>query len=122
MKVAVNRHGALKQFDVVLRNLDGSTELVKREEIIEVLGASFAPVSDRDKKELGIRSGLRVTSVKSGKFAQAGIKPGYVVTSVNKTPVSSVKDITGILEKAEGGVIIEGVDQRGSRTYYAFGM
>ena len=122
VKVVVNRKGSLKQFDVVLRNLDGSTELVKREEIIEVLGASFAPVSDRDKKELGIRSGLRVTSVKSGKFAQAGIKPGYVVTSVNKTPVSSVKDITGILEKAEGGVIIEGVDQRGSRTYYAFGM
>jgi hypothetical protein len=36
--------------------------------------------------------------------------------------VSSVKDITEILKDTEGGVIIEGVDRNGSRSYYAFGM
>ena len=107
---------------MVLRNLEGSTDIVKRSEVLEVLGASFEPVTDRDKRSLGIRSGLKVTSVKSGKFMKVGIKEGFVLTSVNKKPVNSVKDITKILEESEGGVIIEGVDRNGSKSYYAFGM
>jgi hypothetical protein len=41
---------------------------------------------------------------------------------VNKRPVNSVKDIEEILKDTEGGVIIEGVDKTGSRSYYAFGL
>jgi Do/DeqQ family serine protease len=122
IKVIIRRDGKLKQFDVVLRNLEGSTEIVKRDDILEVLGARFEPISDRDKRSLGIRNGLIVTSVKPGKFMKVGIKEGFVLTSVNKKPVNSVKDIAEILEDTEGGVIIEGVDRSGSRSYYAFGI
>jgi len=122
VKVIVKRDGNLKQFDVVLRNLEGSTEIVKRANVIEVLGASFEPISDREKQTLGIRNGVKVTSVKPGKLMKVGVKKGFVLTSVNKKPVSSVKDITDILKDSEGGIIIEGVDQKGSRIYYAFGM
>jgi len=126
IKVVVSRDGDLKQFDVVLRNLEGSTEIVRADEaakvVIEVLGASFEAISDQEKRSLGIRNGLRVTSVKPGKFMKVGIKEGFVLTSVNKKPVNSVKEITEILGSAEGGVIIEGVDRDGSRSYYAFGM
>ena len=122
VKVVIRRDGKLKQFDVVLRNLEGSTEIVKKIDLLDVLGASFEPVSDRDKRALGIRNGLKVTSVKAGKFMKVGIKEGFVLTSVNKKPVNSVKDITAILKETEGGVIIEGVDSKGSRSYYAFGM
>ncbi len=122
VKVMIRRNGKLKQFDVVLRNLEGSTEIVKRNDVFEVLGASFEPVSDRDKRSLGIPNGLKVTSVKPGKFMKVGIKEGFVLTSVNKKPVNNVKDIVDILKETEGGVIIEGVDRNGSRSYYAFGM
>ena len=53
---------------------------------------------------------------------KVGIKEGFILTSVNKKPVNSVKDITDILKESEGGVIIEGVDSNGSKSYYAFGM
>jgi len=53
---------------------------------------------------------------------KVGIEEGFVLTSVNKKPVNSVKDIATILEDTEGGVIIEGVDRSGSRSYYAFGL
>jgi Do/DeqQ family serine protease len=122
VKVIIRRDGNLKQFDVVLRNLEGSTEIIKKEDVLEVLGASFEPVSDREKRALGIRSGVRVKSLKPGKLMKIGIQEGFVLTSVNKIPVSSVKDIAEILEDTEGGVIIEGVDRNGSRSYYAFGM
>ena len=51
-----------------------------------------------------------------------GIQEGFVLTYVNKKPVGSVNDIAAILKDSEGGVFIEGVDRKGSRSYYAFGM
>ena len=122
VKVILRRDGKLKQYDVVLRNLEGSTEIVKREDMLDVLGASFRPLSEKEKRSLGVSSGLKVDSLKPGKFSKVGIKEGFVVTSINKRPVNSVKDIAEILKDTEGGVIIEGVDQNGSRAYYAFGM
>ena len=122
MKVIIKRDGKLKQFDVVLRNLEGGTEIVKKSDILDVLGASFEPVSEREKRSLGIRNGVKVSSVTPGKFMKVGIQEGFVLTSINKKQVSSVKDIADILKNLEGGVIIEGVDQKGSRSYFAFGM
>lgn len=122
VRVVVRRDGKLKQFDVVLRNLDGSTALVKKSEVVEILGASFEAISDREKQSLGVRHGVKVKSLKPGKLMKVGIQEGFVLTSVNKKPVDSVKDIADILENSEGGIIIEGLDQKGSRSYYAFGM
>ncbi len=122
VNVVVRRDGKLKQFDVVLRNLEGSTEIVKKTDLMDLLGASFEPLSEREKQSLGIENGVRVKSVKEGKFMKVGIQEGFILTMVNKKPVSSVKDITSILKESEGGVIIEGVDQKGSRSYFAFGM
>jgi len=122
VKVVIRRNGELKQYDVILRNLEGSTEIVKKEDVLEVLGATFEPVTDREKRTLGIRNGVKIKTLKPGKLMKVGIQEGFVMTSVNKRPVNSVKDITEILEDTEGGVIIEGVDRNGSRSYYAFGM
>ncbi len=122
VEVVIRRDGDLKQFDVILRNLEGSTEIVKREDLMEVLGATFEPLSDRDKRMLGVNNGLRVKTIKPGKLMKVGIQEGFILTSVNKKPVNSVKDISEILKDTEGGVIIEGVDRNGSRSYYAFGM
>jgi len=107
---------------VVLRNLDGSTEIVRKTDVIEVLGASFEPLSERELQSLGIESGVRVKSVTDGKFMKLGIREGFILTMVNKKPVRSVNDITTILEESEWGIIIEGVDRKGSPAYYAFGM
>jgi len=122
VKVVVKRNGELKQFNVVLRNLEGSTEIVRKANVIEVLGASFESVTSREKQALGISNGIKVKSLKPGKLMQVGIKEGFILTSVNKKPIGSVKDMTDILDHAKGGIIIEGVDQQGSRAYYAFGM
>ena len=122
VKVIVKRDGKLKQFDLVLRNLEGSTEVVKKNDVMEILGASFEPLSEREKQSLGIESGIRVKSVKEGKFMKVGIEEGFILTTVNKKPVRSVKDIASILKESEGGVIIEGMDRKGSPAYYAFGM
>lgn len=122
VKVILKRKGTLKQFDVVLRNMQGSTDIVRTDAIIEVLGATFEPISTAEKRRLGIANGVRVIDLKPGKFMKVGIKKGFVVTSVNKKPVDSVIEISNILRGVDGGVIIEGVYDDGSKSYYAFGM
>ena len=89
---------------------------------MDILGATLEPLSERELRSLGIGTGLRVTAVKPGKFQKVGIREGFILTSVNKTPVRSVKDVAEILKNADGGVIIEGLDRNGARSYYAFGM
>ncbi len=122
VKVVVKRDGKLKQFDLLLRNLQGSTEIVKKDDVLDILGASFVPLTEREKHALGLKSGLKVTSVSKGKFMKVGIREGFILTSVNKKPVGCVNDIASILKESEGGVIIEGMDRNGSKSYYAFGM
>jgi serine protease Do len=122
VKVVVKRDGKLKQFDLLLRNLQGSTEVVKKDDVLDILGASFVPLTEREKHALGIKGGLKVKSVSKGKFMKVGIQEGFILTSVNKKPVGSVNDIASILKESEGGVIIEGMDRNGSKSYYAFGM
>lgn len=122
VKVVIKREGRLKQFDVVLRNMNGDTDIVRSDVVLEVLGATFEPLSGADKRRFGIENGLKVTSVKPGKFMKVGIRKGFVVTSVNKKAVDTVKDIVDILRSVDGGVIIEGIYEDGSKSYYAFGM
>jgi serine protease Do len=121
VRVVIKRNGELKQYDLVLRNLEGSIGMVRGDDQLELLGATFTPLSEREKKSLGISNGIKVKSVKQGKFRQVGIREGFVLTSVNKKPVSSVNDIASILNESEGGIIIEGMDRNGSKAYYAFG-
>lgn len=122
VNVTLKRNGNLKQFDVVLRNMEGSLDIVRSSEIIQILGATFEPVPQNELEQVGINNGVRVTSIQPGKFMKVGIKKGFIVTSVNKKPVNSVKDISDILRGVDGGVIIEGVYNDGSKSYYAFGM
>jgi serine protease Do len=121
VRVVIKRDGSLKQYDLVLRSLEGSTEIIKQDNLMELLGATFEPLSERERQSLGISNGVKVKSVRQGKFKKVGIEEGFILTSVNKRPVSSVNDIESILKDSEGGVIIEGVDRKGSHSYYAFG-
>ena len=122
VKVVLKRNGDLKQFDVLLRNMQGSTDVVRSNGVIEILGASFAELSNMEKRDLGISNGVRVTEIHPGKFMKVGIRKGFIVTSVNKKQVNTVKDISDILRGVDGGVIIEGINNDGSKSYYAFGM
>lgn len=122
VNVLVRRDGKLKSYNLVLRNLDGNTDIVKTSDVLKVLGATFEPVSSAEQKRLGIDHGIKITNIESGKLQKVGVKKGFIVTSVNKMPVNSVKGLSDILKNVEGGVMIEGVYGDGSKTYYAFGL
>jgi Do/DeqQ family serine protease len=120
--VLVKRNGKEKLFEVTLRNMSGSTEVVKKDESIILLGASFEPASDEEKEKLGISYGVKVVSLKAGKLLKAGVRDGFIITKINNNPIETVSDIKEVIENIDGGVYIEGIYPDGLIAYYAFGM
>lgn len=122
VNVIVNRNNKEKVFEVVLRNMDGDTGIVKKDDSLSILGASLEPVNEQTRQQLGIKYGVRVTSLKSGKLMKAGVREGFVITQINNKPVTSVEDIKKILSGTKGGVYIEGIYSDRTIAYYAFGL
>jgi serine protease Do len=121
LNILVNRKGTEKLFSVVLKNLEGTTGLVKKSELTEVLDAKLATVSSEEKTRLGIKNGVKVVSAGEGKFHEIG--EGFIITAINNNTVNSPEDVKNTLDKIKsGGVYIEGVYPNGTSAYYAFGL
>jgi serine protease Do len=118
--VTILRKNKQRQLSVILRNPEGNTGIVHKEQTVSVLGATFSTVSNQEKKELGIKNGVKVESLTAGKFRSAGIRDGFIITQINNTPVNSSEELKEMIEKAEGGVYIEGIyPDSGLIAYYA---
>jgi Do/DeqQ family serine protease len=109
---------------VVLKNKDNNTRLVEKEsvEVTRALGATFETVSGEEKAKLGIENGLKVTKLESGKLRSAGIKEGFIITTIDHKQVNSKEELKSVLENKKGGILIEGIYTNGMRAYYAFGI
>lgn len=128
VKVTVNRKGSEKTLTVELRNAQGSTEVKKGGDAVEILGAAFKELNNDQKKKLNVSYGVEVTGVTSGKFRDAGIKKGFVIMIVNNQKVSSADDIEKIVDKIlkgaseEQGLFIKGFYPNGRTRYYAIDL
>ena len=122
VKVTILRGKKEKELDVTLKNMQGNTEVVKKFDL-DMLGAAFKPISDDVKRHLGVSYGLEVTGVDKGKFAEAGIKKGFVILKVNGSKIASEEDLANALKAAnqspERVLFISGYYMSGRRANYA---
>ncbi len=122
VEVTILRNKKEKTLDVTLKNLQGNTEVVKKFDLT-MLGAAFKPISDDVKRHLGVSYGLEVTGVDKGKFADAGIKKGFIILKVNGTKITSEEDLAEALKAAnqspERVLFISGYYMSGRRANYA---
>ncbi len=92
VKITVKRDGAVKLFDVTLRNKAGKTELITREavDVTAALGGKFRDAGTKLCQELEIKGGVQVVGIKSnGILARARVKEGFVITHINEHQRSS---------------------------------
>lgn len=127
LDITVDRSGSEKTFNVVLRNKQGNTEVVKKSDassITTLLGAELQTLSQKEARKLDISGGVKVVQLGHGKLAsQTDLREGFIVTKVDGKPVQSVEDFTAALAGRQGGVMLEGIyPDRPGAYYYAFGM
>ena len=87
-----------------------------------VLGAVLAEPDAALLKKLRIRGGVEITEIGNGKFKQAGVSKGFIITHINQTPVSSVKEVVEIVGKAKRAILVEGMYKNGDVYYYGVGI
>lgn len=123
LNVIVNRDGANKQFDVLLKNKLGTTEMLTREEeITRSFGAELSDLSPQEKRSMGLRYGVRVDKVLGGRFEKAGIPKGFVIVKLNNIYIDSVEKFEKLIGQFNpgDGALIQGFEPNGKANYYAF--
>ncbi len=118
IKISVKRDGAVKHFDIVLRNRAGEAQLLAKDavDVAKTLGGDFREPSESLLKKLDIKGGLQVVAVHNGGLlAKSKVRVGFVITHINERAVDSVDDLNRITTKVES---IEGYLPDGRAVIY----
>jgi len=127
ISVTVDRNGKAREFNVELKNDEGNTDITRSIDAMSKLGATFKPVPDEAKRQMGISSGVEVVSVDSkGLFRKAGINKGFIIMRVNNAPVNSESDISQIVaatsNRQDKVLLIAGFYPNGRTQYIAIDL
>lgn len=129
LKVTVNRKGKETVIPVTLKTSEGKVGTIKAEDIkgFASLGIELEEVDKNVLKNLDIENGVRVKDLsQNGKLVRdTEMREGFIITSVNDTPVKSVKEVNELLKKTKSGelVVLAGKYENSRRDYYyAFKM
>ena len=129
VKVVVDRNGKENTYTVELKNDQGSTEITRVLDGMQLLGATFADIPDNKKKQLGINSGVEVATVEnSGKFRKEGINKGFIILRINNTPINTESDIAKIVQMTtssnaeDKAILIAGFYPNGKTQYIAIDL
>ena len=119
------RAGKERNTKVELKNRLGTTELVTNQAgkmmNIQSLGIEIQNISPEDATKIGT-TGVKIASIKKGKFKDAQVPEGFIITHIDKEKVDSSADVVRLLEGKTGGVLIEGFHPTGRRGFFAIAM
>ena len=126
IKVQILRGEKKKSFNITLRNRDGNTDMIKKEEIESQLslGAKFEALSEEQKNKYGIQYGVIISNVGNGKLKKAGVPKDFILTRLNNKAVNSQDDVENIIKTLSpgDGVLLQGYRSDGRPDYFAFGI
>jgi len=120
--LVVVRDGKEKNIDVVLKSLEGKTEIARAEKIEsnKILDSEFESLTRDERLKLHITNGVRIKKVgEKSVLKERGVPSGYIVISVDKKPISTLSEMKASLENKKGAILLEGINPNGAKGYYA---
>ena len=116
------RKKARKTATLTLKNEQGNTNIVKDADL-DVLGGTFRPVTEQEKKDMNISYGLVVTKVNNGALKDAAVYKGFIIQQANDTPMKSLNDLQKAVKEASTSkdpvLILKGISPTGKKAYFA---
>ena len=61
-------------------------------------------------------------SLAEGKFADAGIPKGFIITKINSKSVAGPADVQAAFQENDGGLLVEGRYPNGQKAYYGMAV
>ncbi|MEX2568568.1 MAG: Do family serine endopeptidase [Cyclobacteriaceae bacterium] len=104
-----------------LKNFSGNTKVVIKElpKTAEFEGVVFEDLKANLKERLNLEGGASISIIENETWAEAGVKPGFIITKIGRTKILDSEDLIKALEEYEGEeVTILGVYPNGQRSYY----
>ena len=123
IEVTYIRDGKTNKTIATLKNTLGTTEIVASNNNYSFDGARFSDLTKELKEKLELKGGAQVIDIEKGKWKDAGITKGFIVTSINKRGISDVEDLSTTLSQLpkDDGVLVEGTYPNGVKAYYGIG-
>lgn len=120
VEVLLLRNGQEKTIIATLHNTGGTTAIVERVINVSIDGSVFEEVSQIEQDRLNIEGGAKLVEVGDGKWQDAGIEEGFIITHVDKHKIGSVAELEVIMEHKSGErVVFLGVFSDGTKSYYS---
>lgn len=96
--VTIIRNGKEQVLTVTLKNKSGTYDIVKNDEVTDLLGADFVTLEPKKAREFGVSGGVIVKKIREGAFNdQTRMKDGFVILKVNGNEVKSVSDLKDVI-------------------------
>ncbi len=125
VEVVYLRNGKERNTKVELKNRLGTIETITNEagELmkIQTLGIEVQNISQEDATKIGT-TGVKIATIGKGKFKEAQVPEGFIITHIDKEKVENSADVIRLLEGKTGGVLIEGFHPGGRRGFFAIAM
>ncbi|MDW8297591.1 MAG: trypsin-like peptidase domain-containing protein [Raineya sp.] len=128
--VLFRRNNEERRVWVTLKNPKGNLEIIRKtsQEPIQVMGADIANLSDEEKEKLHLKHGAKILRIGKGKFADAGVQKGFIITHISQSGrrvvINSAAQVLAIVQQADktgDGLYFEGIYENGDKAYYPIG-
>jgi Do/DeqQ family serine protease len=103
------RNGKESTVSATLKNIMGEERMYSREAAMEIQGATITEINEDIKDKLDLEGGVQLNNISDGKWKEAGIKDGFIITKIQNREVKTVNDLMAALANASGGILIEGI-------------
>ena len=105
-----------------LKNAQGNTKVMKSADL-DILGGNFKEITDDQKRQLNISTGLEVIRVNNGALKDAGVAKGFIIQKVNEQIIKSTDDLQKAVKEASTSkdpvLYIQGIYPTGKKAYFA---
>lgn len=119
VSIDYTRNGKLVHTTVQLKNIDGTTKIIKNEASARVLGAKLRNLAATELKTYSIEGGVLVEKLDDGAIAQqTAMKQGFVITHVNDAMVRTVDDFQSAIGSSGGKLRLSGFYPGRNGMYY----
>jgi len=119
--LTIVRDGRERQLEVVFQGTTDENGVVASDGSVAFYGSKIRKAPKETLDRLGLKNGVEIVSVGSGKLLDAGASEGFIILYVNDQAVNSPEEVVDIAKKSRRAVYIEGVTASGRASYFGFG-